>query len=360
MSRKMPTDHTRGISSSSKISKYKESSTTLPKRDVIKSKCSETRSSVSNRRNVNIEPDPFKKPDTSKFLKPRSKQNNEHLNDNISSSPIIGRTKPKNQNITELLSGISQATGMDVNYDDSKDTSHTGSEILDEKALKRMDYIYGPTDNPVYKSVDLVGNTPVKRSISLSDIGGGVYKANKATGRAGFSNTGKNHGTLDESFSDAMAEGSFENGPENKFVIITATTGRLDGLDPIETAEYVTYILGGFQSEVCKPTRSGEYLVKGETKHHIETLLKMTEFVGRSVQVRIAELVGTVRGVIYEKRLLNKSAEYILDKLRPQGIVKVRPLINLNKEGAQSRTPLTVLTFKSKTLPKTIKLGSEI
>ena len=70
-------------------------------------------------------------------------------------------------------------------------------------------------------------------------------------------------------------------------------------------------------------------------------------------------MIGTVRGVIYEKRFLNKDTEYIRDKLYPQGVIKAR-FIEKSVDGGRRKTPLIVLTFKQETLPKTIKLGSEI
>ena len=56
---------------------------------------------------------------------------------------------------------------------------------------------------------------------------------------------------------------------------------------------------------------------------------------------------------------MNKTEEYIKNKLCKERVVKVRQIIKTIGENKVT-TPLFILTFKLKKLPKTIKLGSEI
>ena len=118
-------------------------------------------------------------------------------------------------------------------------------------------------------------------------------------------------------------------------------------------------MIGEFKQ--CKPFKSGNLLVELNTADQVRILLEEKRFAGYNVKVNIAELVGTVRGVIYEPRLVDKSIEYITHKLYSQGVVKVRPIEKLDQNTNQrNRTPLIVLTFKKSKLPKTIYLSKEI
>ena len=90
----------------------------------------------------------------------------------------------------------------------------------------------------------------------------------------------------------------------------------------------------------------------------VQFLLNIKTFCGFNVIVELAEMVGIVRGVIYDRRLINKEIDYILDKLRPQGVVKVRPLAKVI-DNTRQRTPLLVLSFRQQALPESIKIGHE-
>ena len=109
----------------------------------------------------------------------------------------------------------------------------------------------------------------------------------------------------------------------------------------------------------CKPLRSGGFLVEVSTQEQVQSLLDIKVFCEFNVKVEIAEMVGIKRGVIYDKKLMNKDVSYILEKLKSQDVVKVRPLEKVvNNE--RRRTPLLVLSFKRDHLPNTIKVGYEI
>ena len=56
---------------------------------------------------------------------------------------------------------------------------------------------------------------------------------------------------------------------------------------------------------------------------------------------------------------MNKEINYVLEKLKPQGVIKVRPLEKV-VDNVLKRTPLLVLYFKTEFLPETIKVGYEI
>ena len=153
---------------------------------------------------------------------------------------------------------------------------------------------------------------------------------------------------------------------ENRHVIITGKNVHnqrcVGTIDPTESIDILYTLIGediyddNFQ---CKPTKSGSLLIGLKTTEQVKKLLSLNKFGDYNVKVEVAELVGTVRGVIHEERLMNKTEEYIKNKLSKERVVKVRQIIKTIGENKVT-TPLFILTFKLKKLPKTIKLASEI
>ena len=126
----------------------------------------------------------------------------------------------------------------------------------------------------------------------------------------------------------------------------------LTHIDPHTLGDELESIITEYKQ--CKILRSGSLLVEVDTLEKVKTLLSLEILCSHDVQVELATLVGTVRGVIFDKRYANKSEEYLLDKLCDQDVVKVRQ-IKKNEEP----TPLFILTFKADRLPKNIKLKHE-
>ena len=155
---------------------------------------------------------------------------------------------------------------------------------------------------------------------------------------------------------------SNENQIELMFVLIRSADKNdelaLTRIDPWAVGSELESIIGDVK--VAKTTRAGNILVGVETPEQYEALVKLERFLEYNVIVEPAELVGTVRGVMADRRLIDKSEDYILDKLRSQGVVKVRRIETTNSSNEKQPTPLLKLTIKAKTLPKSIKLGHEI
>ena len=136
-----------------------------------------------------------------------------------------------------------------------------------------------------------------------------------------------------------------------------AHTDAFRNLDAWATSDELEK-LGLENVKQCKPLMSGGLLIEENSLEEVKFLLNIKTFCSYNVTVELAEMIGIVRGVIYDRRLITKDVDYILEKLRPQGVVKVRPLSKVIDNNRQ-RTPLLVLSFREKTLPESIKIGHE-
>ena len=76
-------------------------------------------------------------------------------------------------------------------------------------------------------------------------------------------------------------------------------------LDPYTVADEIESFVNEYKQ--CKPIKSGGLLVEVDTLDKIRILLSLEVFCGHNVEVELAKYIGTVRGVIYDRRLVNKS-----------------------------------------------------
>ena len=79
-------------------------------------------------------------------------------------------------------------------------------------------------------------------------------------------------------------------------------------IDPTESVDILYNILGDYAKQ-CKPLRSGGLLIEVETFQQLKKLLSQKEFGDYRINVEVAELVDTIRVVIYEERLINKTED---------------------------------------------------
>ena len=122
---------------------------------------------------------------------------------------------------------------------------------------------------------------------------------------------------------------SDNNTTQNEILFALIKTNDLEDplcltrIDPWDLGEELERIIGG-DVKAAKTTRAGNILVGVETQQQFNDLLKLEFFLKNNVSVEPADLVGTVRGVLADRRLMGKSEDYILDKLRSQNVVRVR------------------------------------
>ena len=126
----------------------------------------------------------------------------------------------------------------------------------------------------------------------------------------------------------------------------------LNNIDPHTLGDELEILVNDYTS--CRPLPSGGLLIHVDTLEKINILLSIEVFYTHDVEVELATLVGTVRGVIFDRRYTHKSEEYLEDKLYNEKVVKVRQIL---KDG--QKTPLFILTFKTDRLPKNIRLKHE-
>ena len=121
---------------------------------------------------------------------------------------------------------------------------------------------------------------------------------------------------------------SDNNTTQNEILFALIKTNDLEDplcltrIDPWDLGEELERIIGG-DVKAAKTTRAGNILVGVETQQQFDDLLKLEFFLKNNVSVEPADLVGTVRGVLADRRLMGKSEDYILDKLRSQNVVRV-------------------------------------
>ena len=129
---------------------------------------------------------------------------------------------------------------------------------------------------------------------------------------------------------------------QNELLFVLIKTTDLDDplcltrIDPWDLGEELERILGS-DVKAAKTTKAGNILVGVETQEQYDKLFKLEVFFDKNVTVEPADLVGTVRGVLADRRLIDKSEEYILDKLKTQGVVRVRRIETTTSDGIKQK-----------------------
>ena len=125
-------------------------------------------------------------------------------------------------------------------------------------------------------------------------------------------------------------------------------------LDSFRKSDILEEKIGSFPS--VKTLDSGSLLVETDTPTHVGDLLKITEFGGFPASAEIAYHMGTVRGVVDDASICDRSEEEVLQKLKTQHVVHVRPIYQGTGE-SKTRTKYTILTFRLSKLPRSVLFG---
>lgn len=107
-----------------------------------------------------------------------------------------------------------------------------------------------------------------------------------------------------------------------------------------------------------KTLNNGVLLVECESYTQVLTLLQTFTFLDLPVRATVAFNIGTVRGVVRDARVRDMSEDLLLDRLREQHVVQVRPI--MTGSGVNRRkTEYLILAFRLTDLPDKIYFGRE-
>ena len=107
-----------------------------------------------------------------------------------------------------------------------------------------------------------------------------------------------------------------------------------------------------------KTLDSGVLLIECESLTQVKSLLGLKTLCGLPVRAEIAFNIGTVRGVVRDARVCDIPEDVLLDRLREQHVVQVRPIMTGTGE-SRRRTEFLILSFRLQDLPEKILFGRE-
>lgn len=135
--------------------------------------------------------------------------------------------------------------------------------------------------------------------------------------------------------------------------------GRDFGLaDPFDLVKHMTEYIGKYKT--CRPLKSGSLLVEVDTPEQVQKLLALDKFMGIKVVVKIAADIGTLKGTIFDQRIVNKTAEELCENWKQYGVVHVEKNTYKDKEGRAIYSGRYVLTFKGDSIPEKVYVGNQV
>jgi len=149
------------------------------------------------------------------------------------------------------------------------------------------------------------------------------------------------------------------NNPDN-MTNLTSTTKKvfLSSQDPnIKLSKMSPFRLGREITDTCGEVesiehhRSGSLLITTKTVEQVSTLLRTKQLFGTPIQTQIAWSHHLCYGKIYAPSFAEETLEFLLEKLKPSGVVGIRKLFNDPKK---KYVPLYVLTFIGNSPPEVI------
>ena len=148
--------------------------------------------------------------------------------------------------------------------------------------------------------------------------------------------------------------------PEAKHVIVKCLDDQnpmaFNKIDSFTRSDFFEELIGSYS--LLKPLSNGSLLVVCDTASQATQLLDINNMAGVPACAEIACHIGTVRGVIEDASICDKSDEEVLERLKSQKVVSVRPIYK--GEGIHKvRTKFTILSFRLGKLPRTVKFGRE-
>ena len=125
-------------------------------------------------------------------------------------------------------------------------------------------------------------------------------------------------------------------------------------INSFDKSDIIEGIIGDFPFQ--KTLASGKLLVEVNDADHLGKLLKIKSFGEIPVVAEIAYHIGTVQGVVQDPSICDMPIQTLLNKLKAQHVVNVRPIF---KGPESTRTKYVILSFRLKKLPRSILFGRE-
>ena len=155
------------------------------------------------------------------------------------------------------------------------------------------------------------------------------------------------------------ADLSFDD-PTARFVHMMCTNksvpNDLKKLNPWDVDTELQDLIGTYKTR--KILKSGIYLIECESYSQVRILLQIENFLGLPVKVNVAYNIGTVRGVVHDFRASQMPEDVLLDRLKSQGVVQIKP-IYVGKGSENKRSEFTILVFRLDELPSKVYFGKE-
>ena len=148
--------------------------------------------------------------------------------------------------------------------------------------------------------------------------------------------------------------------PSARFVHMICTNGKVPNdckhLNPWDVDTELQALIGTYVSR--KTLKSGIFLIECESYTQVIRLLEQDCFLGLPIRVNVAYNIGTTRGVVKDSRASQMEDDVLLDRLKSQSVVQVRPIFVGSGENKR-RSDFTILVFRLDVLPKTVNFGGE-
>lgn len=149
---------------------------------------------------------------------------------------------------------------------------------------------------------------------------------------------------------------------EGKFLIMQHSddTKDLNKTSPFLIAKGIDIIATGIK--ITKLRNSGTFLLETSNIRQTENLLKATTLGGQvPIKITMHPNLNTSKGLIYWEDLIDVEDVTLLDEMKSQKVIDIKRIkrvqVNDKKEKIMVNTPLVVLTFDTKIIPKTIKVA---
>ena len=152
---------------------------------------------------------------------------------------------------------------------------------------------------------------------------------------------------------------NFDNIPDDSASLIhlwcqSSDPQALKKLNSFAVGDAILDILGEYPWH--RTMASGPILVCCSSLEQVNKLLAITNFLNISVKPEVAYSFGTVLGVVSDPSICDMTMPEILERLKSQKVVNVRPIFTGTGEN-RIRTVHTILSFRLPHLPRHVKFG---
>ena len=139
-----------------------------------------------------------------------------------------------------------------------------------------------------------------------------------------------------------------------KFLVIKSEEEKpITSLSPFIIEKQIESFIG--TPKTVKKLKNKTLLVETTRRAQTENLLKVTKFFNMKVLVSELRTLNTSKGIIKDRTLKGETEQDICEYLKSQGVIAVKRFtIKKDHEGIETNTLL--LTFKSITVPKTLRI----